>query len=697
MAAQENLVPASRRDNETGRRKGAAQDWLLPLALAAMVLLAYQPAWNGKPVWDDEAHLTKPELRSWNGLARIWIEPGATQQYYPLVHSAFWLEQKLWGDEPLGYHLVNILLHIGSALLLVEILRRLEAPGAWLAAALWALHPVQTESVAWISELKNALSGVCYTGSALAWLRFDRERKRSCYLAALGLFVAGLLAKTVIATLPAALLLVFWWKRKQLRWKEDVLPAGPFFVAGIGLGLFTAWVERTNIIGPDAAMFHLSLVERFLVAGRAVWFYLGKLVWPHHLIFIYPRWEVSGAVGWQYLFPAGALLLAAGLWRWRRHLGNGPLVALLFFAGTLFPALGFFDVYPFRYSFVADHFQYLASLGPLALAAAGIERGLARMPNLKPPLRPLLCAVLPILLGALTWDQCGMYAGVETLWRTTLARNPACWMAENNLGHALYRHGDWAGAIEHYRKAVELKPDYEDARINLGNTLLEQGDLEGAIGQFQKAVELKPDLPELRGNLAIALSRKGDLEGAIAQCRKAVELKPDDVEARNNLGAVLLTKGDSEGAIGQFQMALKTKPDDAATRYNLGNALVAQGDPKGAIAQFQRSLEIKPGQLTVQNNLAWLLATLPDASLRNGAKARALAEQANQSSRGGNPVILRTLAAAYAEEGNYEQAAATIRRALDLAAAQHNDPLAAALRKEIQLYQANTPLRDVPR
>ena len=157
-----------------------------------MVLLAYQPAWNGKPIWDDNAHLTKPELRSWTGLARIWTELGATQQYYPLAHSAFWLEHKLWGDGPMGYHLVNILLHLASALLLVKILRRLEVPGAWLAAALWALHPVQTESVAWISELKNALSGVCYMGSALAWLRFDRERKRSFYVAALGLFVAGL-------------------------------------------------------------------------------------------------------------------------------------------------------------------------------------------------------------------------------------------------------------------------------------------------------------------------------------------------------------------------------------------------------------------------------------------------------------------------------------------------------------------------
>ena len=236
-------------------------------------ILAYQPAWNGKPIWDDDGHITKPELRSLDGLGRIWIKPGATQQYYPLAHSVFWVEHKLWGDSPLGYHLINILLHIVSAFLLLKILRRLEVPGASLATVIFALHPVQVESVAWISELKNTLSGTLYLGSALAYLEFDRESKKAFYAAALGLFVLGLMAKTVIATLPAALLLVFWWKRGSLSWKRDVLPLVPFFIAGIGFGLFTVWLEQ-KFIGAEGSEFKLSFIERLLIAGRAFWFYL---------------------------------------------------------------------------------------------------------------------------------------------------------------------------------------------------------------------------------------------------------------------------------------------------------------------------------------------------------------------------------------------------------------------------------------
>ena len=293
-----------------------------------------------------------------------------------MVHSVFWVEHKLWGDATLGYHLVNILLHAFSALLLLKILRQLEISGAWLAAAIFALHPVQVESVAWISELKNTLSGVFYLGSALIYLNFDQTRRLKFYVAALVLFGLGLLSKTVIATLPAALLVVFWWQRGKLSWKQDVRPLLPFFLAGVVMGLFTAWVER-KFIGAEGKVFDLTLLERMLIAGRVVWFYLGKLFWPAGLVFIYPRWEVSGTVWWQYLFPAATLLLLAGLWAWRRR-NRGPLAALLFFVGTLFPALGFLNVYPFRYSFVADHYQYLAGLGVITVVSAGAAQLLGR-------------------------------------------------------------------------------------------------------------------------------------------------------------------------------------------------------------------------------------------------------------------------------------------------------------------------------
>jgi hypothetical protein len=248
----------------TSRNRG----WFLGLLLVAAVIFAYQPAWHAGFIWDDNAHVTKPALRSLNGLARIWMQLGATQQYYPLVHSVFWVEHRLWGDATVGYHLINILLHAVSALLLVKLLRQLKIPGAWLAAAIFALHPVQVESVAWISELKNTLSGAFYLGSALAYLGFDRNRSGGNYALALGLFVLGLLSKTVIATLPAALLVVFWWQRGKLCWKQDVRPLLPFFIAGIGAGLFTAWVEGKYIIGAESSEFNFSIIERFLIAGR---------------------------------------------------------------------------------------------------------------------------------------------------------------------------------------------------------------------------------------------------------------------------------------------------------------------------------------------------------------------------------------------------------------------------------------------
>ena len=403
------------------------RNWFFALLLVVGTMLAYQPAWDGKPIWDDDAHITNPELVSLNGLARIWTKLGATQQYYPLAHSAFWVEHRLWGDGTLGYHLINILLHAGGALLLLKMLRQLEVSGAWLAAAIFALHPVQVESVAWIAELKNTLSGVCYLGAALVYLSFDRNRRWTSYTGALGLFILGLMSKTVVATLPAALLIIFWWKRGQLSWKKAILPLLPFFAVGIGAGLFTAWMER-KFIGAEGSDFNFSLIERCLIAGRAFWFYLGKLFWPVDLIFIYPHWNISQAVWWQYLFPAAALLLLAGFW-WLRRWSRGPLAALLFFAGTLFPALGFFNVYPFRYSFVADHFQYLASIGPVVLVASGIATASKILEKRNAILGPVLCGVLLMTLGTLSWRQCGMYADVKHSGKQPSAGTPiARWL-----------------------------------------------------------------------------------------------------------------------------------------------------------------------------------------------------------------------------------------------------------------------------
>ena len=352
--------------------------WLLFLALAAAVLAAYSPALSGTPLWDDDGHLTTPELRSVEGLTRIWTEPGATQQYYPLVHSAFWLMDRAWGQSTTGYHVVNALLHALSALLLAVLMRRLGLPGAILAAFVFALHPVQAESVAWITELKNTLSTALYLGAALAWLRFEERRALGAWLAAFTLFTAALASKTVTASLPVSLLILVWWRTGRITW-SDVRPLVPFLLLGVMAGLTTAWVER-HFIGAVGSDFDLSPVERVLLAGRAVWFYAWKLLAPFGLVFIYPRWAMDQSVWWQYAFPVALAAVAVVLWRYRDR-SRGPFAAVALYVVALAPALGFIDVFPFRYSYVADHFQYLASLALIAATASAMGRiAAARIP-----------------------------------------------------------------------------------------------------------------------------------------------------------------------------------------------------------------------------------------------------------------------------------------------------------------------------
>jgi hypothetical protein len=261
--------------------------------LVAAVVVVYLPALQAGFIWNDSDYVTRPGLRSLSGLGRIWFEVGSTEQYYPLLHSFFWIQHQLWGDAPLGYHLTGVLLHAGSALLLAAGLRRWTIPGAWLAAFVFALHPVAVESVAWVAEQKNTLSLVFYLAAALAYAAFDQRRSGRMYLLATFLFVLALLSKTTTATLPPALWVLLWWRYGRLEWRRDVLPLLPWMAMAAVAGLFSAWVERTYI-GADGAEFALSAGERLLLAGRILWFYVGKLVWPFDLVFIYPRWTICG-------------------------------------------------------------------------------------------------------------------------------------------------------------------------------------------------------------------------------------------------------------------------------------------------------------------------------------------------------------------------------------------------------------------
>jgi tetratricopeptide (TPR) repeat protein len=573
---------------------------LLPALLLA-TLLAYYPAWHGGMLWDDNAHITTPGLRSVEGLGRIWFDLGATQQYYPVVHSAFWVLFKLWGSTTLGYHLVNIVLHVLSAFLLALILRRLSIPGAWLAAMIFALHPVCVESVAWIAELKNTLSGALYLGAALAYFQFDERRQKRSYALAAALFILALLSKSVTATLPAGLLIIFWWQRGTIGRRRDIVPLMPFFIVGVGGGLFTAWVERTQI-GAQGAGFDFNLVERCLIAGRAVWFYLAKLCWPANLIFIYPRWQVSQDVWWQYLYPLGALALLAGLWLIRKR-SRAPLAAMLFFCGTLFPALGFFNVYPFVFSFVADHFQYLASIAIITLFSAASTTFLKRWKPRQVSVGAAL--VLGGILSVLTWNQSREYVDAETLYRTTIDRNPSCWLAHNNLGF-LKLGGSMAEVkegMEHFQEALDLKPDYAGARMNLGTALRTMGRYAEAIAQYNEALRLDPNIPEAHTNLGATLKAVGRLDEAINQYHQALRLKPDLPESHLLLGEALQETGHLAEAVAQIQEALRFNPEYPQAYNSLGNALLRMGRLEVAITQYQHAFLLKPDYAAAHTNL----------------------------------------------------------------------------------------------
>jgi Flp pilus assembly protein TadD len=578
--------------------------------LFVATMAAYKPAWHGGPIWDDDRHVTRAELTSADGLRRIWSELGAVPQYYPVVHSAFWLMHRALGENTTGYHLVNITLHATSAWFVALILLRLGVPGAQLAAVVFALHPVHVESVAWITELKNTLSGVFYLTAAWAYLRFDEDRRTSRYALALGLFVLALLSKSVTATLPAALLVIFWWRRGRLEWRRDVWALVPFFVLGVAGGMLTAWVERV-FVGAEGEPYQLTLIERGLVAGRAVWFYLWKLLWPANLTFIYPRWQVSQGVWWQYLFPAGVLALLAALWWWRTR-ARGPLAAMLFFSGTLVPALGFIDVYPFRYSFVADHFQYLASLGVIALFAAGlVQCSHARM-RCAGRAEIAASVALAIPLAVLTWHQCHQYADAETLYRTTISRNPSSWMAHNNLGVLKLRgsSADLDQAIGHFRDALRLYPDHAGAHNNLGVAYQRLGRFEDARSEHSEAVRLQPDNVEARYNLGMDAQALGRLDEALRLYQDVLRLSPNLAAARNNLGTTLAQLGRFDEAAEAFRATLRLDVGSAVAHENLARALVSLGRPEEAVAGFREAIRLNPAFSAARVHLAGTLQGL---------------------------------------------------------------------------------------
>jgi len=618
------------------------RDWLWGLILFLAVLATYSPVWWAGYVWDDAVFITaNPVIVGPLGLKEIWTTHAGSVS--PLTLTMFWVENALWGMPPRPYHVVNIILHAACAILLWRVLRSLRIPGAWLGAALWALHPLQVESVAWISEMKNTQSCLFYLLSILFFVKSLRT-KGVGWNYSFTLLFAGLAIASKFSTLvlPVVLGLCAWWVEGRWQWRH-LIRLAPILVMSALAGAITLWLGTVEpaLAGEIPSR---SWPERMAMSGDVIWFYAGKLVWPHPLMAIYPSWTIDASQWTSYLPLLAVVLLLLILWLNRGAWGRPYFFALAYFLVALFPFLGFFDQSFWRYSFVEDHLQNLAGMGLLALLGAGCFRLAESIFPGKSSLQLVLAAGVLVIVGTLSWQRAWVFENDETLWTDNVVKNPNSWAGENNLGIALYQKGQSDEAILHFQKSLAINPNNTGAHCNLGLALSLKGQVGEGMAQFQKALEINPNDGEVFYNLGVVLFQKGQLDEAMTQFqkalqvypvyalinhdqgkifnyqgkifvrkgqfdeaitrfRKAVEFSANDVEAHNNLGAVLFHIGQVEEATAQFQKALAIDPDDAEAHNNLGIVYIQEGRPSEAMDQFKAALRSKPDFLEAQKSL----------------------------------------------------------------------------------------------
>lgn len=650
--------------------------------LFVLCLIAFFPGLGGTFIWDDDFYVTNnPTLRSWGGLTDIWFNIGATPQYYPMTHTSFWIEWQLFGPNPLAFKITNLVLHTLSAMMLWVLLRRLQVPGAWVAAAVFAVHPLQVQSVAWITERKNVLSGAFFFASLIVYLRYsgltpapaaaaDRSRSplslpddpQRLYWLALVLFACAVLSKSVTAVLPAVVLLLTWWRRGRLAWK-DFSPLLPFFAIGIALGLLTSYMEKWYVgaRGPDwdySTTLAGEVLSRVLIAGTVTWFYVYKLIAPLNLSFMYTRWDVSADKVLLYLFPIAALAVVIALWFARRRLGRGPVAAVFFFLGCLVPAMGFVDVWPMRYSFAANHFQYLAGIGLIVLAVAALARwmnGLVRRRVIAPALPAVLAGAVLLLLVGLSFSHARIYENPRTLWEDVLEKTGSMvvvespsgtpqsriearsWIAANNYAALLLDSGGKdEGALKAAeawtRQVLKIRPDHVEVHILRGRIAERRGNLDEAIGHFRKAIEqrrqnwldyaekhgLDPtrdyglaDDPVAHNAIAILLHRQGKLDEAIEHWEIITRMDPMDryrmaslqAEAHTNIGVILTEQGKLEQAVQHYVDAMELDPHSIRTRTNLGSVLLKMNRLEQALEVWLDALRLEPRNPVIYNGL----------------------------------------------------------------------------------------------
>jgi protein O-mannosyl-transferase len=586
--------------------------------IAAMSFLAYSPSLGGGFIWDDkDLYLTQnPIIKSADGLFRFWCttEPW---DYYPVSNSSLWIEWRLWGMCPMGYRLTNLILHIAEALLIWIILRRLSIPGGFLAGLVFALHPVNVEAVAWISQRKDMLAVLFFLVSILWYLKAgmakgsgdvtparcdggprERENPSSlilhpsafCWLG-LAAFVLAMLSKGSAAVLPFFLLGIVWW-RGSVKWR-DVVWIVAFFLVAAGLSAVNVWFQRH---GSGEVIRDADFLQRLLGAGAVVWFYLCKAIVPVNLLFIYPQWHISAGNLLWWPPMCGAVLVTVVLWACRKTWVRPIFLSWILFCLALTPAMGFTDVFFMRYSLVADHYQHIAIIPVIALLAGAFstwQRGLQGGEFLA---ASTLAAGAVAVLACLTGLQSRLYSNEITLYTATLNRNPECWMAHNNLGIALSQVGANQEAIAHFEQSVRLNPDYPQAHDNLGAALLHTDRRQEGIEQIREALTIKPNDSEAHCLLGNVAREEGRFQEAIDHYRQALALRPDFLEALNNLGLSLVKAGRPEEAIEKYEKALKIDPDFLFAEANLGNAYKQMGQSRLAIEHFEKALQLARAQ-----------------------------------------------------------------------------------------------------
>lgn len=627
------------------------------VALLILTVFAYGPALQGGFIWDDADHLTENQaVAAPDGLHKIWSSL-AVSRYYPLTLTTFWVQRHIWGLVPLPYHATNIGLHVLNVVLLYLLLRRLQVRGAWLAAALWGVHPVNVESVAWVTELKNTQSGLFFLLCLWCYLQFEERRKWTWYAAALLLFAAALLSKPSTVFLPAALLLCVWWQRG--RWhRDDFLRVCPFVALALLMSLLTIVEQQRLLQIEGTADWSLHPAERFVVAGDVVWFYAGKLLWPLDITFVYPRWTINATNPTTWL-PLLAAVVAGIICWWQRRSpwGRACAFGLGYYVLALSPVLGFLNIYYFRYSFVADHFNYLASMGFIALVVAGFATVVKHR-----RVRILTSTAVLAVFGWLTWHHTRIFHDDETLWVDTLGHNPNAALAHNNLGNLYQRRGQLERALVHLQAAAQLNPQYAQIHNNLGVILAKLGHETAAITEFAEALRLKPRYADVHLNLARSFEQQGRLDQAIQHLWTAIDLQPPAAD----------------------------------TYLRLSQLLVRTGRYGEAIATLRHGHKAVPSHFHLANELAWLLATCPEANLRSPDEALQLSERLCQETERHIPELLDTLAASYAAAGRFPEAIQTAHQAVVLAEAKQQEPLVEAIKSRLAGYEKQQPAAGLP-